>query len=243
MASRTASAPCPASAGPFFTPASWSWPVMRGRCSSMVKRVVRSTRVPIAELSMPMMRSPSQWPGTARSAAFAGRWLIMISGETKVLPGLRVRALRHPQRPTGAQAGRQFTAQRSSTLHIKCLIDRLVTDAHRLILGEVEPKATRNLFRAPCRRPASVLSMHGPAPFPHDLRADEGHPVRPGDHTGKPVLHIISQDRINRQLRRLWPSSGPVGVPLCRGCSILWSAAGAAPHCAQAHDRSCMEGD
>jgi hypothetical protein len=138
---------------------------------------------------------------------------------------LLVRALpRHPQCPPGTQAGRQFTAQRSSTLHIKCLIDRLVTDAHRLILGEIEPKATSNLFRAPRRRPASVLSMYGPAPLPHDLRANDRRPIRPGDHTGKPVLHIISQDRINRQLRRLWASGGLVGVPLCRGRPIFWSA-------------------
>ena len=61
--------------------------------SSRVKRVVRSTKVPIAELSRPRIRSPSQWPGTARSAASAGRWLIMISGEMKVLPRPRVRAL------------------------------------------------------------------------------------------------------------------------------------------------------
>jgi hypothetical protein len=37
---------------------------MPGRCSSIVKRVVRSTSVPIADLSSPMMKSPSQWPGT-----------------------------------------------------------------------------------------------------------------------------------------------------------------------------------
>src|SRR6516162_4819805 len=83
----------PASAGPFFTRASWPWSDMRGRCSSRVKRVIRSTKVPIAELPRPKMRSPSQWPGTARSAASAGRWLIMISGEMKVLPRPRVRAL------------------------------------------------------------------------------------------------------------------------------------------------------
>jgi hypothetical protein len=40
-------------------------------------------------------------------------------------------------------------------------------------------------------------------------------------------LHIISQDRINRQLCRLWPSGGPVGVPLCRGGSVFWSAVAA----------------
>jgi len=58
-----------------------------------VNRVVRSTRVPIADPPKPMMRSPSQCPGTARSATAAGRWLIMISGAMKVLPRLRVRAL------------------------------------------------------------------------------------------------------------------------------------------------------
>ena len=49
IASRTASAPWPASAGPFLI-RGWPCPVMRGRCNSMVKRVVHSTRVPIAEL-------------------------------------------------------------------------------------------------------------------------------------------------------------------------------------------------
>jgi hypothetical protein len=51
-----------------------------------VNRVVRSTSVPIAELPSPKIRSPSQWPGTARSSASAGRSLIMISGVTNFLP-------------------------------------------------------------------------------------------------------------------------------------------------------------
>ena len=58
-----------------------------------MNRVVRSTSVPIAELWSPRIRSPSQCPGTARSSASAGRWLIMISGATNVLRRLRVRAL------------------------------------------------------------------------------------------------------------------------------------------------------
>ena len=73
IASRTASAPCPASAGPFFSLAAGPWLGIGGRCSSRVKRVVRSTNVPIALLLSPMMRSPSQCPGTARSATSAGR--------------------------------------------------------------------------------------------------------------------------------------------------------------------------
>ena len=91
IASRTASAPCPASAGPFLARGP-PWPSMGGRCSSMVNRVVRSTRVPIAELFSPMIRSPSQCPGTARSAASAGRSLIMISAVMNFLPRPRVRA-------------------------------------------------------------------------------------------------------------------------------------------------------
>ena len=58
----------------------------------MVKRVARSTNVPMAELRRPRIRSPSQWPGTARSAASAGRSLIMISGATKDLRRPRGRA-------------------------------------------------------------------------------------------------------------------------------------------------------
>ena len=82
IASRTASAPCPASAGPFFTPAPGTSPGIGGRWSNIVNRLVRSTSVPIAELRRPSMRSPSQWPGTARSATSAGRSLIKISRVT-----------------------------------------------------------------------------------------------------------------------------------------------------------------
>src|SRR4051812_6766839 len=46
----------------------------------------------MAELPNPKMRSPSQWPGTARSAASAGRWLIMISGAMQDLPRPRLHA-------------------------------------------------------------------------------------------------------------------------------------------------------
>jgi hypothetical protein len=78
---------------------------MRGKCSSTVNRVVRSTSVPIAELSGPRIRSPSQWPGTARSSASAGRSLIMISGLTNFFPGPRVRALgTRSARPVRRQA-------------------------------------------------------------------------------------------------------------------------------------------
>lgn len=58
---------------PILDARSFAVPHERGRCSSIVNRVVRSTSVPIAELPRPRMRSLSQCPGTARSAASAGR--------------------------------------------------------------------------------------------------------------------------------------------------------------------------
>src|SRR3954468_24515399 len=75
IASRTASAPWPASAGPFLARVPGPWPAMRGRWSRIVNRVVRSTRVPIAELPKPRMRSPSQCPDRGRYPAMmpAGR--------------------------------------------------------------------------------------------------------------------------------------------------------------------------
>ena len=61
--------------------------VAPGRCSRIVNRVERSTRVPTAEpLAVPMIRSPSQWPGTARSATSAGRWLILNASRYEVRP-------------------------------------------------------------------------------------------------------------------------------------------------------------
>ena len=53
----------------------------------MVYLKVRSTTVPIAERCRPMIRSPSQCPGTARSSASAGRWEISTSLVTWA-PGL-----------------------------------------------------------------------------------------------------------------------------------------------------------
>ena len=70
--------------------------------------VVRSTRVPIAELRSPMIRSPSQWPGTARSSASAGRWLIMISGLTNLLPRCLVRTRGTRQCSPGSPTRHEF---------------------------------------------------------------------------------------------------------------------------------------
>ena len=73
-----------------------------------MNRVVRSTSVPIAELRSPRIRSPSQWPGTARSSASAGRSLIMISGVTNLRPRCLVRARWTRQRSPGSPTRHQL---------------------------------------------------------------------------------------------------------------------------------------
>ena len=226
MASRTASAPCPASAGPFLVRGPSPWPAMRGRWSRIVKRVVRSTRVPMAELPNPTMRSPSQWPGTARSSASAGRWLIRISGAMPDLPRPRLRARGTRERPPGAQAGGQLAAQRPAALHVQRLVDGFVADAHGLILGEVKPQAAGDLFRAPGRGPAPVLPSPAPAALPRHDGPVHRRAVRGADETSEPVLHVAPQRLVDRQLGRLRTAGGSVSMPL-RGCGPVRQTAAA----------------
>src|SRR5690242_676635 len=201
MASRTASAPCPASAGPFLTRAPSPWPGMRGRWSNIVNLVVRSTSVPIAELRRPRMRSPSQWPGTARSSASAGRWLTITSGATCDFPRPRHRA---------------------AALDVERLVDGLVADPHRLVAGEVEPQPPGDLLRAPRARPAPVLPPSVTTAFPGHRRPGDRRPAGSDDGAGQPVSHVRPQRRVRGQLRT---PRRPLGVPLGRGGAILQAAA------------------
>lgn len=41
-----------------------------------------------------------------------------------------------PQRPAATQTCGEFASQRAAALHVECLVDRLVRDPHRLIIGK-----------------------------------------------------------------------------------------------------------
>src|SRR5215217_3218026 len=71
----------------------------------------------------------------------------------ELLARRRVRARGTPQRPAGAQACSQLAAQRPTSLNVKGLVDRLVRNPHRLIIGEVDPEPVGNLLRTPRRSP------------------------------------------------------------------------------------------
>ena len=143
-----------------------------------MNRVVRSTSVPIAELPSPRIRSPSQCPGTARSSASAGRSLIMTSSVTKSLPR-RARARGTRSARPGAQARGQLAPERATALHIQRLVDRLVRDTHRLIIGEVEraagrrsaPGSTTSPSAGPCAGRDADRSTERPDRPPHRRQA------------------------------------------------------------------------
>ena len=91
-------------------------------------------------------RSPSQWPGTARSSASAGRWLMLTMSRT-------MRFLRWPAwrpgwrsaRPVRKQRG-QLATQRAPGLHVQRLIDRLRRHPHLRVIRELAPQPPGDLL-------------------------------------------------------------------------------------------------
>ncbi len=55
----------------------------------------------------------------------------------------------HAQGPPGAQARHQLAAKTAAALDIERLVDGLMGDPHRLIIGEIEDKAVGDLLWAP----------------------------------------------------------------------------------------------
>src|SRR5215212_7534152 len=118
-----------------------------------------------------------------------------LGGHEGLAPAAAARP-RHPRRPPGAQAGRQLAAQRAAVLHVQRLVDGLVADAHRPVVGKVEPQAAGDLFRAPRRGPAPVLPTPVSATLPGHDRSGNSPSVRSDDQTGQPVLHVTPQRRV-----------------------------------------------
>ena len=130
-----------------------------------------------------------------------------------------------PEGPSGAQARAQLTAQRAAALDVQGLVDRLVRDPHRLIIGEVDPQPARDLLRAPRLGPAPVLTAAVAAPDPANIGTWHRRAVGCGDPAGKPVLHVLPQRVIAGELGHLRAPSTPIGVPLRGRGPVLQQAA------------------
>ena len=129
------------------------------------------------------------------------------------------------QRAPGAQAGRQLAAQRAAAVDIERLVDRLVRDAHRFIIGKVERQPVGNLVRTPRPRPATVLPTAVPPTDPACVRPRHCRAVRGRERAREPVVHVLPQRVIGGELGRLRATCATVGVPLGGAGAVVQAAA------------------
>lgn len=96
----------------------------------MVKRLVRSTSVPIADRPKPMIKSPSQCPGALRASISGGLLQIINSSLTwaHALAWHRARGTR--KAPPGAQITDRLSLEGTSALNVQGLVDGFVRDTH-----------------------------------------------------------------------------------------------------------------
>ena len=155
---------------------------------------------------------------------------------------------RYAQCPSRAKAGGQLTTECAAALYVERLIDRLMTDPHRLILGPVprivDPKTVRDLLRTPGPSPSPVLPRPMPTTVPDDAWPLDHRSIRCRDPTRKPILHIAPQRLIRCQLGWLRPFGGPISMPLRRRCSVVQATASGrrvAPHLAGDRRRCSLQ--
>src|SRR3984885_152308 len=100
----------------------------------------------------PMTRSPSWWPGTRRPSTSGGRW--PIGTEPTILPRPSAGAADRAARP---QAGLQLLAELPAGVEVDRLVDRLVADPHRRVVGELHLQPPAGLLG---RVPAVQHALH-----------------------------------------------------------------------------------
>src|SRR5438046_2876009 len=138
---------------------------------------------------------------------------------------LRART-RHSQRAPGAETGDELALERAPALHVEGLVDRLMRDPHRVILGEVDPEPIRDLLRTPRRCPAPVLTTAVPTTSKAHFWAGHRLAVGPRDRADEPLLHVLAQRVIAeregsrslpaQQMRDNAPTAGPTRLAASR---------------------------
>ena len=155
-----------------------------------MKRLVRSTSVPIAERSSPDDQVALPVAGDGAVGGLGGP---LADHHLLGDEALAARADAGPgdaQRPAGAQARGQLAGQRAAALHEQRLVDRLVRDPHA-----TDHRGSRRASRPEicsglhARRPPAVLTTRLVAPF-HVLADGSGHrlAVGPAHLSGQTLL-------------------------------------------------------
>ena len=125
------------------------------------------------------------------------------------------------QRSAAAQARGQFAPQRTSPLNEQRLVDGLVADPHRHVVRKVDRQPARDLFRAPCPSPSSLLSTS----LPRHCRTGDDDAVRSDHQARQALLYLSAQGRIESELRWLRSARRSLSVPLRRCRAIIQAAA------------------
>ena len=110
---------------------------------------------------------------------------------------------------------RQLAAQCPPPLDVQRLVNRLVRDPHRFIVGILDPEPMGDLLRAPRCRPMSVLAaaMTSTTPGAH-VWARHGRPVLSHHCACEAVLHVAPQPIVRGQLGYLRVLGTSGAVPL-----------------------------
>jgi hypothetical protein len=162
-----------------------------------------------------MIKSPSQLPRDRTIGGFGRAF-----AEDDIRGDMPLRLVprsgsRFPQRPASAQARDQLTLERATSLDEQRLVDRLVADAHGLIIREVGLQAMRDLLRAPGCRPSPVLPMRLVQALPRGcLGACDGGAVESADAAEEPLLHVLAQPVVACELRGFRALRGLLSLPL-----------------------------
>jgi hypothetical protein len=134
---------------------------------------------------------------------------------------------RDTERTPGAEASSEFTPQSSSTLDEQRLVDRLMRDPHRRIIGEIEVEPVGNLLRAPRHRPAPVLASPVTPADPAHIGTCQERPVEFGDSARQSILYVLAERIIDGKLRHFGTPSPPIGMSLGgQGAVVEIAAAG-----------------
>lgn len=119
-----------------------------------MKRLDRSTSVPIADRFKPMIRPPpnARVPHDPLLRRAVGDHHLLADVCPRLGP-------RDAQRPPAAQAADQLAFESTSAFNVEGLVDGPVRDTHGFVIREVDLQPVGNLFGRPAIDPLTVTAM------------------------------------------------------------------------------------